>query len=202
MNVFTYYAKPYFLGVRDTLLTPRVVVIVGDCSVANLRPLINKGSNMAENYTLKTGVSLPLDIKTKVKKIADKYHTLSKKKIVVTSGTRTAASQASAMYGKLAGGDALTVYRNQTAIKEIKKPYDDGVKAKKSKADIISDMEKVIEAQIKKSTYISKHLKKGAIDVRSRDMSLTEKENFKKAAKGVATTVILETTPPHFHLQF
>ncbi len=85
---------------------------------------------MAENYTINPGVLLSHEIKVKVKKIADKYHLLTKKKIVVTSGTRTAKSQASAMYGKLAGGDVLTVYKNQIAAKEIKKVYTDGIKEK------------------------------------------------------------------------
>ena len=157
---------------------------------------------MAENYSLKKGVSLTATIKLKVKKIADKYHTATTKTIVVTSGTRTSLSQATAMYGKLAGGDQLTVYKNQTAAKEIKKAYQDGVKAKKSKADIIDDMKAVIDGQIKKRVYISKHLKSGAVDIRSKDMTFKEKDEFKKAAKGTAVSVILETTPPHFHLQF
>ncbi len=157
---------------------------------------------MAENYTLKSGVTLTAAVKAKVKKIADAYHAATKKKITVTSGTRSASSQAEAMYGKLAAGDKLTVYKDQVSAKEIKKAYDDGKAAKKTKAEIVKSMTTVIEEQIKKGKYISKHLKAGAVDVRSRDMSATEKEAFKKAAKGVAVSVILETKPPHFHLQF
>lgn len=59
-----------------------------------------------------------------------------------------------------------------------------------------------IDGQIENGIYISMHLKKGAIDVRSRDMSIAQKEHFKAAAKEVAVAVILETTPPRFHLQF
>jgi len=84
---------------------------------------------MVEHYTLKSGVSLTTDIKAKIKKIADKYHQLASKDIVITSGTRTSHSQAEAMYGKLVGGDKLTVYKDQTSAKAIKKAYDDGVKA-------------------------------------------------------------------------
>ncbi len=78
---------------------------------------------MAENYELKPGVILSHHAKTKLKIIADKYYSLTKKKIVVTSGTRIAKSQAYAMYGKLAGGDKLTVYKNQVAALQIKKAY-------------------------------------------------------------------------------
>ena len=155
---------------------------------------------MAEHYSLKSGVVLSINIKSKVKKIADNYFVLAKKDIVVTSGTRTSQSQAEAMYGKLSGGDQLTVYSNQVAAKEIKKAYDDAVVAKKSKLDIISDMKSVIDSQIAKMIYISKHLKVGAIDVRSKVMTTAEKTQFKSAAAGIAIKVILETTPPHFHL--
>ena len=63
-------------------------------------------------------------------------------------------------------------------------------------------MTKVIEGQVKKGIYLSKHLRAGAIDVRSRDMSNKEKEYFKQAIKGVANSFILEKKPPHWHLQF
>jgi hypothetical protein len=157
---------------------------------------------MTEHYTIKSGVSLAADIEKKVKKIADKYYKLTKKDIVITSGTRSSSSQASAMYGKLSGGDKLKVYADQKSAKEILNTYDAGVKAKKSKDGIIADIKDDIDEQIKKETYISKHLKKGAVDVRSRDMTESDKTNFKKAAAGIALVVILEATPPHFHLNF
>ncbi|VAW85720.1 hypothetical protein MNBD_GAMMA18-516 [hydrothermal vent metagenome] len=157
---------------------------------------------MSENYTLNPGITLPIGIKVKVKKIADEYYSLTNNKVVVTSGVRTAKSQAVAMYGKLSGGDSLIIYKNQIAAKEIKKAYDDGSAAKKPKNEIISDIEKRIGSQVKKGIYISKHLKEGAVDIRSRDMSSDEKTKFKRVAKGFAVVVILETTPPHFHLQF
>ena len=76
---------------------------------------------MPENYKVETGVTLTATVKTKVKKIADAYNTATKKQITVTSGTRSASSQAAAMYGKLAGGDKLAVYSDQVSAKEIKK---------------------------------------------------------------------------------
>ena len=157
---------------------------------------------MAENYTLKAGVQLDQEIEKKVKKIADKYYELSKKGIVITSGTRSSLSQAKAMYGKLSGGDKLTVYKDQKTAKAILATYNTSLGEKKADKEIIQNIQEKIDEQIKKGKYISKHLKKGAVDVRSRDMSATDKANFKKAAAGIALTVILETVPPHFHLQF
>lgn len=157
---------------------------------------------MPDHYSTLSGVSLTTDVASKVKKIADKYYELTQKDIVITSGTRTAQSQAEAMYGKLSGGDRLTVYAQKKAAGEVRDAYDAAVKAKKSKSDTIDDIKKVIEAQIKRGVYISKHLKKGAVDVRSRDMTTQDKAHFRTAAGTVSAMVILETVPPHFHLQF
>ena len=102
----------------------------------------------------------------------------------------------------MAGGDALAVYANKSAAKKIKSIYDEGVKANKNKSALIEEIKSEIDAQINQGIYISKHLKQGAIDVRSRDMSNDEKKQFEDVAKELADTVILETIPPHFHLQF
>ncbi|MGH2532328.1 MAG: hypothetical protein ACRDJW_08460 [Thermomicrobiales bacterium] len=156
-----------------------------------------------KHYTLQSGVTLSAAVEKKVAEIADDYYADRKKDIVVTSGTRTASSQASAMYTKLeAGDDIVKLYKNKTAVKEIKKAYDDGKAAKKSRTEIVDAMTAVIETQIKAGTYISKHLRAGAVDVRSKDMTADDKKAFRKAAKGKATKVILETKPPHWHLQF
>lgn len=157
---------------------------------------------MTEHYTLKPGVILDSSIEAKVKKIADKYYKLSKKGIVITSGTRSAKSQASAMYGKLSGGDKLKVYKDQASAKAILESYNSSTGANKTKSQVLQGIQDKIEDQIKKGKYISKHLKNGAVDIRSRDMTEKDKTNFKKAAAGVALITILEVTPPHFHLQF
>jgi hypothetical protein len=155
------------------------------------------------HYTLADGVTLSTDIETKVAEIAADYYASRSKDIVVTSGTRSAASQAEAMYVKLqAGDDILKLYGNKTAAKAVKRAYDDGTAAKQPRAAVVDAMRQVLEGQIAADVYLSKHLKAGAVDVRSRDMTAADKTAFRKAAKGQATKIILETTPPHWHLQF
>ena len=146
---------------------------------------------MAEHYTIKLGVILSIEVKRKVKIIADKYFLKTGKDIVITSGSTTSLSQAEAIYGKLVSGDKLTLYKDQSAAKEIKKIYEDAILANKSK-----------NQQIRERRFLSQHLKQGAVDIISRDMTIAEKSDFKKAATGVAAVVILETVPPRFHLQF
>ena len=144
---------------------------------------------MAKYYTLESDVDLPLDVKKKIKEIVGAYHTATQKKLV-TSGTRTSQSQAAAMY------------TNRSAAQKIRSIYDEGVKANTSKSALIEEIKAEIDDQINQGIYISKHLKKGAVDIRSRDMSNDEKKQLREAAKDVASAVILETIRPHFHLQF
>ena len=153
-------------------------------------------------YELASGVVLSSKIQAKVKRIADRYYAEAERKITVTSGTRSAKAQARAMYRKLAAGGSMSIYKDKASAKEIEKAYLDGKKAEESKGQIVKRMTKAIEGQVKKGKYISKHLRAGAIDVRSRDMSSEEREHFRQAAKGVAKSFILETKPPHWHLQF
>ncbi|MGB8386208.1 MAG: hypothetical protein WCG47_34070 [Dermatophilaceae bacterium] len=138
-----------------------------------------------------------------VKALADKYFAATAKDIHVNSGTRTAAQQADAMYIKLAAGDALAEYINQLAVADIKKAYNDGVVSGKSAA-VITDMAKVIEAQIASGVYISKHLKAGAVDIRIVGMTTADKAAFKQAVKDEGSfedPPLEEAVPPHWHLQ-
>jgi hypothetical protein len=154
------------------------------------------------NYTTESGVTLEGSAKTGIGKIADEFFKAQNVKIHITSGTRSAASQAKAMYQKFKSGGKTSEYANKKAAEAIKKPYDDGLAAGEKEADIIKKMTGVIEGQIKTNVYISKHLVKGAVDVRSRDMDKKQKDSFKQIAAKHAKKVILETTPPHWHLQF
>ena len=156
---------------------------------------------MPEHYSLLDDVILSSEIEAKVKQLADRFHALTNKDIVVTSGIRTSQSQAQAMYDKLAGGDDLAVYKNQTIAQAIRKIYIDDTNANLTKDIVIANIKNEIDHQVSQGVYISQHLRKGAVDIRSRDMTDGEKEKFKQAAAGIAETVILETTPPHFHVQ-
>jgi hypothetical protein len=148
-------------------------------------------------------VALADAVSDKVDAIDDAYFRRTGKHITVTSGTRDATRQAKAMYKMLRlGGDVLRLYRNKEAAREVKRAYDAGRAAGKAPDDVVASMYSVIQGQIARGVYISAHLRAGAVDIRSRDMSSAEKKAFAAAvaeAKGV--TLLEESTPPHFHLQ-
>ncbi len=154
------------------------------------------------HYTVAAGINLSAGSEELVRQIADEYYRKTEASIHVTSGTRTPASQAQAMYYKLSNGDSPGLYANQTAVNEIVQAYRGGVAAKKSRADVIGDMTLVIENQVARDVYISRHLRAGAIDVRSNNMTPDQKRAFREAVATVSgVTVIEERIPPHFHLQ-
>lgn len=148
-------------------------------------------------------VELARPVADKVDQIDDAYFRRTGKHLTVTSGTRDAAEQARAMYKMMRlGGDPMRLYRNKEAAREIKRAYEQGRTAKKSADGIVRDVHSVIQKQIARGVYISAHLRAGAVDVRSRDLSRVEKKHFAAVLAGMKDVQMLEEyTPPHFHLQ-
>lgn len=153
-------------------------------------------------YTLASGVKLAKNVKEKVDQLAKIYYEKTGKRLTITSGTRDARSQARGMYTKLASGDnILRLYTNQAAAKEINDVYKQGVNQGKTQNQIVDDIERTIHTQMKTGVYISKHLKAGAVDIRSRGLSRSEKQALVEAANATGIKILEEKKPPHFHLQ-
>lgn len=170
----------------------------GGCSIeAGKAPVTARGTRFA---TL-PDVRVSPRIADKLARIAEHYHKRTGKTLVVTSGTRDPHDQAEAVYDKLQGGDDIVrLYRNKEAAQELKTAYERH--RQKGRAATIAAMEKTIRGQIARGTYISSHLRAGAADIRSHDMTPTERRHFVEGAlatKGVS--VLYETIPPHFHVQ-
>ena len=148
-------------------------------------------------------VTLSPKVEDKPSAIGDKFQRRTGKTFIVTSGTRDPDSQAELIFGKLAlGEDLLKLYKDKSAILELKEVFDDGRRGKRSRATIVTQLANMIRAQMKRGIFISAHLKAGAADVRSTTMTPTDKRAFIEAARDVGGfDIMLESTPPHFHLQ-
>lgn len=148
-------------------------------------------------------VELSAPVADRVDGIDDAYFRRTGKHLTITSGTRDAADQAKAMYKMMRlGGDPLRLYRNKEAAREIKRAYEQARAAKKSPDDVVGDVHAVIQKQMARGIYISAHLRAGAVDVRSRDLSRSEKKHFAAVLGEMKDVQMLEEfTPPHFHLQ-
>ncbi|HEV8158399.1 MAG TPA: LysM peptidoglycan-binding domain-containing protein, partial [Pyrinomonadaceae bacterium] len=164
------------------------------------KPESNAPASSTKLYTVRSGVVLTDKGKAKLAQIGAEYHRLTGSTFTVTSGTRTAHSQAQAMYTKLQLGDNLSVYRNKTALGEVKTAYNQARAAGKSPGEVVDAMSRVIENQTNRGVYISRHLRGGATDVSVRGLN---EAAFRQAlAKAGITDYVRETKPPHFHIQF
>lgn len=123
-------------------------------------------------------------------------------RITLTSGIRSSDSQARAMFNKFLGGGDYKLYTNRVAAKEIYDRYQEGMDRGLSHGEVMTEMRYVIEEQMFRGVFISKHLTNLAVDVRSRIMSAAQKELFMAVARRHVDVIILEKIPPHFHLQF
>ena len=155
-------------------------------------------------HTRLKGVTLSESIEPRVERLAARYFRETGTRIVVTSGARNATSQAEAMYAKMrAGGSILREYRRSSAALAIHKAYVRGRKAKKPADEIVAAMAAKIRGQIARGVYISKHLVSGAVDVRSRNLTRSQKRSLIRAARAEPRVSILEERhPPHFHVTF
>lgn len=155
------------------------------------------------SYEILPDVNLPSRVEDKIKILADRYKKHTGKSLVVTSGTRDAPSQAEVIFDKLESGDDIVkLYRNKGASLELVHLFMVGRGEHKDRSTIVATLTEAIRAQMKRGVFISAHLRAGAADVRSSDMTANEKQEFVMAAGSVGgVSVMLESTPAHFHLQ-
>jgi hypothetical protein len=152
-------------------------------------------------YSMLPGVTLSPEVAARVEQMDEAYFGKTRKRLVITSGTRDAARQAKAMYKVMKlGGDIVRLYKNKAAATEIKQAYDRT--AGKTPDEVVSAMYDVIRGQIQRGVYISAHLRAGAVDIRNRTMSVLEKKAFVESMAGIGDVRVLEEfSPPHFHVQ-
>ena len=127
--------------------------------------------------------------------VAMEYFNKTGKVTHVTSAYRSPKEQAFIMINKHAAGQNLyKLYKHSEVIDDFLSAYVFGS---------FNDMVEVIEIYMDKGIYLSKHLCDKAIDVRSRNMTLEEQEEFIKIVEGIPGIEILqEFKPPHFHIQY
>jgi hypothetical protein len=158
----------------------------------------------APRYTVLPGVVLSRAVESKLARVSDTYYRRTRKPFLVTSGTRSASQQAEAMFAVLSqGGDVIALYRQKGAAREVKAAYDAGRRVGERAEAILARMTSVIRAQTARGVFLSAHLRESAFDVRSRDMTNTEKRIFLESVLAAGgASVMAEATPPHFHVEF
>ena len=137
-------------------------------------------------------------------RIAQRYFEATRRRLVVTGGTRTPERQAELMLEKLAHGeDIVALYENKAAVTEIRDVYRDSAGVRQPKRQLIHAMRDLITAQMHRGIYVSRHLKAGAADVRSRDLKAPQEAAFRRAVADEPGVILIDeraSAEPHLHL--
>jgi hypothetical protein len=137
-------------------------------------------------------------------RIAKRYFDASHKVLVVTGGTRNSLRQAQLMCSKLDHHeDVIALYENKKLAREVVDAYQKGISEHLGRQRVVRAVRAVIDEQIARGEYISRHMKSGAADVRSRGMSVEQQVSFRKAVAGEAGASLLDErdgAAPHFHI--
>jgi hypothetical protein len=153
-------------------------------------------------FSVAGDINIPTKVEKQVEKIARKVLERTGTRVVVTSAARTAQSQADAMRIKMdLGENPKRLYANKRAAGEIANAYSWAKKTGLPTEAVTNTMAMVIQRQIDAGVYISRHLHEGAVDFRSRDLNAWEKRVVKQVAVEEGAKVLMESTPPHIHIE-
>lgn len=112
----------------------------------------------------------------------------------VTSVNRSTEHQAQLLYSAYSRGvDLYKLYENKKLVDEIMFAIDD-----------VPSIITVLDKQVKRGDYISKHLCGKAVDIRSKHLSPQTRRRFAAYLNNKywnTLEVINELKPPHFHLE-
>lgn len=136
------------------------------------QPVIAKANTLSESVQLRTGY-----------------------RIFVTSGRRGPDRQAAAMYDNYADRTSKR-YADVAAERDVKRAFDHGRKAGKSRSQVIGDTANVLKAQVSRGVYISRHMRSGAIDIRRPPASVLH------AIRNHPSVQSILVENDHIHIQF
>ena len=150
-----------------------------------------------------TNLTLTGEASVRLERIAERYFKATHHRLVITGGTRTPTRQAELMLEKLQHGeDLLTLYDKAPAL-EVRDAYREGVAKHHRKPQLVRALREIIEAQMHRGTYISRHLQAGAADVRSLGMTPARLQALRAAVAAEPGVTVLderEAAQPHLHL--
>lgn len=113
---------------------------------------------------------------------------------IVTSGTRSPAQQAAAMGSKIERGENLyDLYAQDDLVSEILAVIGS------TTAPDVAAMTAVIEAQVARGAYISRHLREDALDFRTRGLTDDQVDRMVAAVRAEGGQALVESD--HLHVE-
>lgn len=149
------------------------------------------------------GVRLEGETLTHLRRVAARYFRATARRAVVTSGTRTPLEQADAMYAKVRYGGSLGIYKDRDVVKRLKAAAKAARRAGGGREEVVRAMAAIVEAELRRGNPISRHLVRGAADLRSTGLGGSDKKALRAAILAEpGAKLLVERRPPHFHVSF
>ncbi len=121
-------------------------------------------TSVTPRFQSNPGLDLPAEVVRPANALYDNIKASTGHEIYVTSGRRGPERQAAAMYDNYADGTPPT-YRDQVSEGQIRAAYTAGRNSGQSKAETVRDMASVIQGQVDRGVFISRHLSAKALDI-------------------------------------
>lgn len=151
----------------------------------------------AFNGTMNVNVRITDELRAPIYKLANEYFAATGEQLHITSAYRSPEAQASAMYGNLRSfgvAHVLRTYGGKDAVIEIIDAYQQSP-ADRSKA--LKGMTAVIQRQVDRDVYISRHLLGQAVDIR---LSTASQPVLNRIVRGMGGRLVVEID--HYHIEF
>ena len=102
------------------------------------------------------------------------------------------------------GDDIVRNYANKSAARVVRDAYVRARRERLPDSEVLAALTAVIRAQVAAGDYVSKHLREGAVDVRTHDLTRRELGVLRRlaAARDVEVVDETRTATPHYHLNF
>lgn len=157
------------------------------------------GEECSRALRSKPGVIIPPKIVARLESIATAFcdeQTKARRQpttIVVTAGTRSTGEEAALLEQKLREGSDLGFYENQAAVQEVRQAY----RNRQSIRALLDD-------QVRRGCFISKHLFDQAADIRNSDMDDASQSRFVRLTTESGARIVESEggVRDHFHLNF
>jgi len=148
------------------------------------------------------GIEITAELRPHIEAVARLYFEKTRRPLEITSGYRSPRRQAEAMYVKLAVGGSLALYKRQDLTRPLLDAYRQGRKKRWKKDRIVAAMADVLQSQVDRGQFLSRHMRGLAFDVRSTGMSARQRQALLAAVREVGQMrIIHERRPPHYHIE-
>ncbi len=149
-----------------------------------------------------SSVHLSPCVAEEIGKLARAFHKKTRRGLIITDGDRSIRDQAVQLARKLRDREnIIRLYRERDLAREVRKAWR-ALSAKQRRKKGVATIEKVLERQVARGRFISQHMIKGAVDLRTLAFRARDLRILRRliAEHGIRLLDETRSRRPHYHL--